>query len=563
MNSDAAPAERSATRRILVLGATGVFGRRLVQRLSLTPGLEIIVTSRSQAKADELVRALQSTAAARLTALALDHRHGFASALERLKPWAVLDASGPFQNADYRIPLAALAAGVHVIDLADAKDYLAGFAAAVHPSAQAKGLVALSGASSTPALSVAVADLLVKDWQRVDAIDLAITPDGHNDVGSAAVAGVMSYAGVELDQFRHGRMQTVPGWLQSEVITVPGVGRRRVAPVQTIDAQLMRERFRPTSRIAFRAGLESPLEQWGVWALAQLRNWSVLKDISPLVPWLVRGRGLTRFFAGKTGGMIVRARGLDAEGVWTEALWSLVAREGQGPNVPILPMVAALRMVMRGEVAPGGRLAAGVIPLAAIEREFAGLAITTHIKRKTVPQSAIEAVLGASAWAALPNPIRRFHDMEGEPVWTGQAAVTRGRNPVARLIGRIIGLPGDGSGISVRVSVERDADGHERWTRMFGNQQFHSDMRLTPAGALTESFGPTRFALGLTGDATGTSMPVARGWVFGMPLPRFLLPISQARETLDADGRFRFDVRISLPVFGLLAHYQGWLKPVP
>jgi hypothetical protein len=39
------------------------------------------------------------------------------------------------------------------------------------------------------------------------------------------------------------------------------------------------------------------------------------------------------------------------------------------------------------------------------------------------------------------------------------------------------------------------------------------------------------------------------------------MPSAEARETVDEDGRFRFDVRLSLPFFGLLAHYRGWLKP--
>ena len=35
-----------------------------------------------------------------------------------------------------------------------------------------------------------------------------------------------------------------------------------------------------------------------------------------------------------------------------------------------------------------------------------------------------------------------------------------------------------------------------------------------------------------------------------------------ARE-YEADGRFHFDVPITLPLVGLLIHYRGWLVPVP
>ncbi len=52
-----------------------------------------------------------------------------------------------------------------------------------------------------------------------------------------------------------------------------------------------------------------------------------------------------------------------------------------------------------------------------------------------------------------------------------------------------------------------------------------------------------------------------RGWLAGIPLPRFLLPVSDARE-YEADGRFRFDVALDAPFnLGLIVRYQGQLLP--
>ena len=70
-----------------------------------------------------------------------------------MSPWLVIDASGPFQSASYDLARATLDLGAHWIDLADARDYLMGFEAALDPIARRKGLVARAGASSTPALS--------------------------------------------------------------------------------------------------------------------------------------------------------------------------------------------------------------------------------------------------------------------------------------------------------------------------------------------------------------------------------------------------------------------------
>lgn len=49
--------------------------------------------------------------------------------------------------------------------------------------------------------------------------------------------------------------------------------------------------------------------------------------------------------------------------------------------------------------------------------------------------------------------------------------------------------------------------------------------------------------------------------LWGVPLPRWLLPQVVASERADDQGHHRFDVLISLAPFGRLVHYQGWLLP--
>src|ERR1700686_2412057 len=88
-------------------------------------------------------------------------------------------AAGPFQGAGYRLARAAIAAGLHYVDLADARDFVAGFGA-LDAAARAAGVVALSGASSTPALSHAVLDRLTKGWRSIDTVDIAISPGNRS-----------------------------------------------------------------------------------------------------------------------------------------------------------------------------------------------------------------------------------------------------------------------------------------------------------------------------------------------------------------------------------------------
>ena len=67
--------------------------------------------------------------------------------------------------------------------------------------------------------------------------------------------------------------------------------------------------------------------------------------------------------------------------------------------------------------------------------------------------------------------------------------------------------------------------------------------------------------LAVEAHAAGLDMAVT-GWRLGsLPLPRRLRPTTRASERIDAQGRFRFDVALFLPLIGLLVHYRGWLVP--
>ena len=96
----------------------------------------------------------------------------------------------------------------------------------------------------------------------------------------------------------------------------------------------------------------------------------------------------------------------------------------------------------------------------------------------------------------------------------------------------------------MQVVIRLDADGHESWLRDFGGQRFRS--RLTPArdGVVSERFGPFAFDLELQATPEALTMQVAgwRFWRIGLPLS--WAPRSDAVESMDADGRFTFDVRL-------------------
>jgi len=76
---------------------------------------------------------------------------------------------------------------------------------------------------------------------------------------------------------------------------------------------------------------------------------------------------------------------------------------------------------------------------------------------------------------------------------------------------------------------------------------------------LTERFGPLRFVFDLPTGPEGPTMVIKGLSALGVPMPLMFATRSIATEW-EEDGRFHFDVPISLPLIGSLVHYRGWLE---
>jgi len=129
--------------RIVVIGGHGNFGARICRTLAADKGIDIVaVGRRSAAPPDAGVRS------ANLDIAAPD----FPASLAALRPTVVIHCAGPFQGQDYGVASAAIAAGAHYIDLADGRRFVAGFSGALDEAARAAGVLAISGASTLPAI---------------------------------------------------------------------------------------------------------------------------------------------------------------------------------------------------------------------------------------------------------------------------------------------------------------------------------------------------------------------------------------------------------------------------
>lgn len=81
-------------------------------------------------------------------------------------------------------------------------------------------------------------------------------------------------------------------------------------------------------------------------------------------------------------------------------------------------------------------------------------------------------------------------------------------------------------------------------------------------GILRERFGPLSFVIRLHVADDRVEWPIVSWRFLGLPIPVTLAPKSQTAEFVDEDGRFRFDVAISVPLVGPVVRYRGWLAPI-
>lgn len=530
--------------RVLVVGGYGVFGRFLAELL-VRDGHDVTVAGRNLARAQTCANALGAAA------MQVDMR-GDLNAVFAGAPDVVVDAAGPFHtygDDPLRLPSACIANGVHYFDLSDNAAFTA-LISALDARAKVAGVVVLSGASSTPALNAAAVAELARGGD-IHAIDTAILPGNDAPRGLSVIASIVSGVGHPIPVTRGGQPGQVSGWTDRRTYVLPNGQKRAGYAVHTPDLNLFPNHF-DAQTVTFRAGLELGVMNGALRVLAALRR-VVPLPMGPVALRLLRAlSGALRPFGSDSGAMIVRVLGT-WQGRVQARRWTLWAENGDGPYVPGIAIRTALRHL--DQIAPGAGPALTAFTLEQAQAAMSDLSISFHQDSGPVTPL-FQRALGPD-WDQLPPLLQQTHIVHDTKIISGQASVRRGAGPLNWLIGRVLGFPDAADSVPVTVTMTQTAQG-ERWTRNFGGQCFTSHLSAaTRPGHFRERFGVMMFELSLPVTDGTLGMPVARGWLLGIPLPRFCLPRSVAREYVE-NHRFHFDVVLYAPLgLGLIAHYRG------
>lgn len=364
--------------RVLLIGATGVFGQRIARQLAHDHRFELTLAGRTRDALEAMRDTLgdDSVRVAVMDVLGPDLN----AALVAQTPQLVIHAAGPFQSQDYRVAEACLACGSDYVDLADGRQFVAGIVALDERARQA-GRLMVSGASTLPAMSAAAIDHLRDRFASLDEIEHAISPGNRTPRGDATVASILGYCGRRVPIWRDGRWQHAYGWLCTKRAPFLSAGSRFVGVCDVPDNVLFPTRYKGVRSVTFRAGLELYRLHFGLWMFAWLARMGLAKNLPRHASRL---RRMSEWFlrAGSDeGGMVVQLRGMDPQGQPLHLRWTIHAGAGDGPQIPAIPAVVLARKLADGQLVQRGAMPCmGLFTLDEALTALSGYAMTTKLE---------------------------------------------------------------------------------------------------------------------------------------------------------------------------------------
>lgn len=359
--------------RVLVIGGYGNFGSYIARSLAPEPGIQLLIGGRSQDKAARFVAELDAANPAE--PCAVDIEGDIASQIAALRPGLVIHTTGPFQQQGYQVAEAAIAAGAHYCDLADARAFVAGIGV-LDPVALAAGVAVIAGASSVPCLTAAVIDRYLPDFARLTAVRYGISAAQQTSRGLATTTAILSYVGKPFAAWRRGRAYRVHGWQHLHGVRYPTLGLRLFGECDIPDLTLFPVRYPTLEELRFSAGHEILLLHLGTWGLSWLVRLGLIRHLGAHAETLLRLAFRFDRFGSSRSGMHMILTGIGQDGRPLTRRFFLIARSGHGPYIPCMPAILIARRLAGGEaIAPGARPCLDLIGLDEYLGALAGLDI--------------------------------------------------------------------------------------------------------------------------------------------------------------------------------------------
>lgn len=337
--------------RILIIGGYGNFGSYISKTLAREYYITVIIAGRSIEKAQRFIKTIEAANAPE--AVAIDITKDLDKALQIIKPDIVIHTSGPFQGQSYDVAGSCIKAGVHYIDLADAREFVAGIGA-LDDAARKNNVLAVSGASSVPCLTSALVDYYLPQFEALESLDYGITTAQKTNRGLATTAAILGYCGRPFKTLIEGQQKNVYGWQSLHVRKYGALGRRLLGNCDVPDLELFPGRYPTLKNVRFYAGLEIPFIHMGLWALSGLVRFGLIRNLSAFALFLLKMSFLFDRAGSDVSGFHMELSGKGERGADKKITFELIARSGHGPYIPSMPAILLAKKLAGSETTVTG-----------------------------------------------------------------------------------------------------------------------------------------------------------------------------------------------------------------
>jgi len=345
------------TAKVLVLGGYGNFGKRIVHAL-VKKGLTVIIAGRFLEKAQALASTLPSEL---VETVSFDVGTGLASVLEMLQPKVVINTCGPFQSSDYSVAQTCIRSGMHYIDLADSRDFVAGIST-FDVDAKIQNVAIITGASSVPTLSSAILEHFCSEFLIIDSVRYGIAPGQKTERGLATTQAILSYVGKRIRPFA-GAKSGVIGWQDTYVQSYPDLGTRLMSNCEVPDLDLLPSRYGIRS-IRFSAGLELKSMHLTLSLISWVIRLGFPIKLSKHAKLFLQFSTWFDGFGTDKSGMHMTISGKNHDGTPRNRSWFIIAKTGHGLEIPTIPSVILAERLIAGTFnARGAMPAVGLVSL--------------------------------------------------------------------------------------------------------------------------------------------------------------------------------------------------------
>ena len=358
---------------VLILGGYGNFGKRIARAL-IAKGIGVTIAGRNTEKCAALKAELNSELIETAT---FDVTKDLRGELSRIAPKVVINTCGPFQGADHNAAQACIDNKSHYIDLADGREFVCSITN-LNAAALARNIAVISGASTVPALSSAVLEHFKSKFKTIETLKYGISPGQKAERGIATTKGILTYVGKPLKPFM-GHEKAF-GWQDAYHQKYPEIGTRFMANCDIPDLDLLPEKYGLKS-IQFSAGLELGFMHFGLWGLSYLVRLGLPLGLPTHTKLLFDVANWFDIFGTDDGGMHVIMRGLDKSGAPHKISWFILAKNGDGPQIPTVPAILLTQKLLNGSfVFRGAAPCVAMVSLREYLTELKQFSINTYIE---------------------------------------------------------------------------------------------------------------------------------------------------------------------------------------